>query len=95
MFQIVLKHRPHLLLTAYLSVKNPPFNFWGFYRMRIIRHAIQNTLWNPSMTLSLISGEVKAIQVHHLVPGRDKVMDKLLLGVRASVDFSQGAELGV
>ena len=47
------------------------------------------------MTLSLKSGEVEAIQVHHLVPGRDKVMDKLLLRVRTSIDFSQGAELGV
>ncbi|OGB93544.1 MAG: hypothetical protein A2Z31_08990 [candidate division NC10 bacterium RBG_16_65_8] len=43
----------------------------------------------------LRSRKVEAIQVHHLVPGRHEVIDKLLLRVRASVDFSQGAELGV
>ena len=47
------------------------------------------------MTLSLNSGEVKAIQVHHLVPGRDKVMDKLLLRVRTSIHLGQGPELRV
>jgi hypothetical protein len=41
------------------------------------------------------SRKVEAIKVHHLVPGRYKVMDKLLLCVRASIDFSQRAELGV
>ena len=39
--------------------------------------------------------EVEAIKVHHLVPGRDKVVNKFLLRVRASVHFRQGAELGV
>ena len=34
-------------------------------------------------------GEVEAIKVHHLVPGCDEVVDKLLLRVSASVDFSQ------
>ena len=43
----------------------------------------------------LKSRKVEAIQVHHLVPGRHEVIDKLLLRVQASVDFSQGAELGV
>ena len=43
----------------------------------------------------LRSGEVEAIKVHHLVPGRDEVVDELLLRVRTSVDFGQGAELGV
>ena len=43
----------------------------------------------------LRSGEVEAIKVHHLVPGRYEVLDKLLLRVRASVDFRQGPELGV
>ena len=41
------------------------------------------------------SGEVEAIKVHHLVPGCDEVVDELLLPVGTSVDFSQGAELGV
>ena len=47
------------------------------------------------MTLLLNSGEVKAIQVLHFVPGRDKVMDELLLRVRTSVHLGQGPELGV
>jgi hypothetical protein len=41
------------------------------------------------------SDDIEAIEVHDLVPGRDKVMDKLHLGVRTSIDFSQSAELGV
>src|ERR1017187_299025 len=41
------------------------------------------------------SRKVEAIEVHHLVPGRYKIMDKLLLRVRACIDFSQGTELGV
>jgi hypothetical protein len=43
----------------------------------------------------LRSRKVEAIKVHHLVPGRYKVMDKLLLRIRTSIDFSQGPELGV
>jgi hypothetical protein len=39
--------------------------------------------------------KVEAIKVHHLVPGRHEVIDKLLLRVRTSIDFSQGPELGV
>src|SRR6266478_9182360 len=75
--------------------KGYPLSLWGFYRILIIRYAIQNTLRNLSMTLSLNSGEVKAIQVHHLVPGRDKVMDKLRLRVRTSIHLGQGPELRV
>ena len=41
------------------------------------------------------SGEVEAIEVHHLGPGCDEVVDELLVGVGTSVDFGQGAELGV
>ena len=37
------------------------------------------------------SRKVEAIQVHHLVPGRHKVMDKLLRRVRCSIDLGQGA----
>ena len=48
-----------------------------------------------SRTLMLRSGEVEAIKVHHFVPGRDEVVDKLLPRVGTSVEFRQGAELGV
>jgi hypothetical protein len=43
----------------------------------------------------LRSGEVEAIKVHHLGPGRHKVLDKFLLRVRASVNLGQSPELGV
>jgi hypothetical protein len=38
---------------------------------------------------------VEAIKIHDLTPGRDKVVDELLLRVGTSIDFSQSAELGV
>jgi hypothetical protein len=38
---------------------------------------------------------VEAIKVHHLDPGRDKVLDKFRLRVRTSIDFRQSPELGV
>ena len=39
--------------------------------------------------------KVKAIEVHHLVPGRDEVLHEFLLGVSAAVNFRQGPKLGV
>src|SRR5882724_6840546 len=41
------------------------------------------------------SGEVVAVEVHHLVPGRHEIFHKLLLRVRARIDFCKGPELGV
>jgi len=41
------------------------------------------------------SRKVEAIQVHHLVPSRDKVVDELLVSIGTSINFRQGAELGV
>src|SRR6201999_1188462 len=41
------------------------------------------------------SRKIETIKVHHLGPGRYKVMDKFLLCVRTSVDFGQGPELGI
>src|SRR5260370_41686599 len=41
------------------------------------------------------SCEVVAIEVHHLGPRRDEVLDELRLRIRASVDLRQGPELGV
>ena len=35
------------------------------------------------------SHEVEAIKVHHLVPGRYKIMDELLLRVRTAIGFNQ------
>src|SRR2546426_8839624 len=44
---------------------------------------------------SLRSHNVEAIEVHHLGPGRDEVLDELCLRIRASVDLRQCPELGV
>src|SRR5437773_277619 len=41
------------------------------------------------------SCEVVAIEVHHLGPGGDEVLDELRLRIRAPVDLRQGPELGV
>src|SRR6202047_3161530 len=41
------------------------------------------------------SGEFVAVEVHHLVPGRHEILHKLLLRVRARIDFCKGPELGV
>src|SRR5262245_42149379 len=62
---------------------------------RLLADRLSPPYQKPSRTLMLRSGEVEAIKVHHFVPGRDEVVDKLLPRVGTSVDFSQGAELGV
>src|SRR4029077_1094831 len=49
----------------------------------------------PSKTLILHSADVETTKVHHLVPGRDEVVDELLLSIGTSVDFRQCAELRV
>ena len=41
------------------------------------------------------SGEVEPVEVHHLVPRGHEVVHKLLLRIRASIDFRQRPELGV
>ena len=55
--------------------------------------------YSPAVSLfvrsSRRSGNVEAIGVHHLGPGRHEVFDKLLLGVGAGIDFREGAELRV
>lgn len=56
------------------------------------------TRFNPSILLKLQvrrSAEVEPIQVHDLVPGSDKVLLELFLGVLAGVDFRKRPELGV
>ena len=40
------------------------------------------------------SGQIEAIQVHHLGPGGHKIMQELLLRVYRSIDFSQGPQYG-
>jgi len=39
--------------------------------------------------------QLEAIQIHHLVPGGDEVVHKLLGSILASVYFGDGAQLGV
>src|SRR5262249_9009565 len=45
--------------------------------------------------VNLRSGEVEPIEVHHFAPGRDEVVNELLLGVGAAIDFSQRSKLRV
>src|ERR1022692_3542670 len=49
----------------------------------------------PSKTFPQTSDEVEAVQVHHLGPRRHEVFHKLLLRVRARIDFREGAHLRV
>lgn len=44
---------------------------------------------------SLACPQVKAVQIHHLGPRRDKVLYKLLLAVLAGVHLGDGSELGL
>ena len=44
-------------------------------------------------TTSPNSGNVVAIEVHHFVPRRGEVFHKLLLGVRACIDFRDSTQL--
>ena len=39
--------------------------------------------------------KVKTVEVHHLVPGSDEVLDNLSVRVRARVNLRQRAELGI
>ena len=39
--------------------------------------------------------EIITVEVHYLVPGRDKIVYEFLLGIVTSVDFSNSPELGV
>src|ERR1035441_10130519 len=41
------------------------------------------------------SGEVETVEVHDFFPRGYEVVQELLLGVRTSIDFRQGPELGV
>ena len=46
---------------------------------------------NPPQTACGLAphGEIEAIKVHHFIPGRDEVVDELLLRVGTSIDFGQ------
>jgi len=39
------------------------------------------------------SAQVKSIQIHHLMPSRNKVFDEFLLAVSRCIDFRQGTQL--
>src|SRR5258706_12135061 len=43
----------------------------------------------------LRSRQVEAVEVHHLGPGRDEVLDELRLRVRAAINLRQGAKHSV
>ena len=75
---------------------------WSFCypQERLILPATRLTVFSPpgqkpSKTIMLRSGEVETVEVHDFVPYRYKVVQELLLGVLACVDFRQRPELGV
>ena len=43
--------------------------------------------------ISYRSAHVKAIEIHHLAPGRHEILDELLLRIIAGVNFSDGPKL--
>ena len=47
-----------------------------------------------SLCLTVLRLEIKAIEIHHLVPGRNEVLHELLLCIVARVDLCEGAQLG-
>src|ERR1700723_4722400 len=53
-----------------------------------------NALAIGSKTFPRESGEVKAVQVHHLVPGSHEVAHERLLRVVTGICFCEGPELG-
>jgi hypothetical protein len=54
----------------------------------VLGHASADVEQKPLKTFMLLqSGEIEAIEVHHLGPGCHEVLDKLLLPVRACVDL--------
>ena len=59
------------------------------------KHRPIGRFWPLRCLHTLQSRQVEAVQVHHLVPCRHKVLDKLLLRVRRGIDLGQGAQLGV
>ena len=40
-----------------------------------------------------LSGDIKAVGIHHLVPGLNEIIHEFLLRVITAVDFRQGPEL--
>lgn len=48
-----------------------------------------------SKTFMRRSGEIEAVEIHHLVPRSHKVTHELLLRVVLRVDLREGSELGV
>ena len=57
-------------------------------RNLLLADRILSPCQNLSKTFMLRSGEVETVEVHYFVPGRYEVMDKLLLRIRTSVNFS-------
>src|SRR5712671_2198672 len=76
--------------------RKPPRHYrGGFSNSNQKRHPCRGYAPNILGAFPRRSGEVIAVKVHHLGPGRHEVFHKLLLRVRARIDFRKGAELGV
>ena len=53
--------------------------------------------FEPVIFCACVAGlrQVETIEVHHLIPGRDKVMNKLSLRVGTSINFGKRPKLGI
>src|SRR6516165_1372405 len=81
-----VERRPDLLMHSFHPRQ-------GFRRLR--RTSVAAALEQPSSSFPQRWDKVEAIEVHHLVPGSHEVFRKLLLRVRARIDFREGAQLRV
>ena len=57
-------------------------------------HGRLEAVHQPAQSDSLqLASQVEAIKIHHLVPGRDKVFDKLFLRIRTGIHFGNRSQL--
>ena len=87
---------PHLQFFGQLTVKNDHSQFLVLFLPLFGLTEKLFSLRDHSIHLLILrSFNVEAVKIHHLVPNSYKVIQELLLGVFASVDFCQSPELGV
>ncbi len=55
----------------------------------VYRNYVNGTERVSYAPLAMESGQVEAVKVHHLDPGRDKVLHELFLRTLPSIDFSK------
>ena len=88
--------------TAFRTIRNPclcsPRGIWRGSDLNAGYGGTARTSIPRCMELSVLFDrlrDVESIEIHHLVPSDDKVVNELLLRIGTGVDFSQCAELRV